>query len=51
MTDIQNIIGADHKILRLGGDAKLDSDVENARNCVGIPNGFVYQDILRNRTV
>lgn len=51
IADIQNILGADYKIFRLRRDVKLDSDVENAWNCVAIPNGSVYQEILRNRTM
>jgi FkbM family methyltransferase len=43
---IRDILGDSYFIVRLRQDAKLDMDVENAWNCVAIPRGSVFEQLL-----
>ena len=48
ISDIKSLIGSDYKCYRLRNDGRLDSEVENAWNCVAIPSEHVFSDKLRN---
>ena len=48
---IRQILGDSYTILRLRKDAMLDSDVENAWNCVAIPRNTQFETILKSRIV
>jgi len=44
--DMQQLLGKGYQILRLRKDARLDTDVEHAWNCVAIPVGSEYARVL-----
>ena len=48
---IKEILGRTYTIFRLRKDAMLDSHVENAWNCLAIPQGSEFEEILRSRIV
>lgn len=51
INEIHQILGDSYVIFRLRKDAMLDSDVENAWNCVAIPKGSQFESILQSRIV
>jgi FkbM family methyltransferase len=47
LADVQAILGDDYQIFRLRKDALLDTDVENAWNCVAVPRGTDFEKVLK----
>ena len=48
---MQDELGDVYQIYRVRQDAMLDSDVENAWNCVAIPRNTQFETILRSRII
>ena len=51
INEIHQILGDSYTIFRLRKDAMLDSDVENAWNCVAIPRNTQFETILKSRII
>ncbi len=51
VAEIRQILGGGYRIYRLRKDAYLDGDVENAWNCVAIPDDSIFQSIVRARII
>lgn len=49
LADVQTILGEDYQIFRLRKDALLDTDVENAWNCVAVPRGTDFERVLESK--
>jgi len=49
ITDIQELLGNEYKIYRLNYQGNLDADVENAWNCVAIPNNTFFSELLEKK--
>jgi hypothetical protein len=47
--EIREAIGEEYDVFRLRQDAKLDSNIENAWNCVGIPRESIFEQVLKTR--
>jgi len=48
---LQHELGDAYQIYRVRQDAMLDSDVENAWNCVAIPRNTQFETILKSRII
>ena len=51
INEIHQILGDSYTIFRLRKDAMLDSDIENAWNCVAIPRNTQFETILKSRII
>lgn len=48
LREIEGLLGNSYSIYRLRGDGDLDLDFQNSWNCVAIPAGSVFSDILKS---
>jgi FkbM family methyltransferase len=48
---LQHELGDAYKVYRVRQDAMLDTDVENAWNCVAIPHNTQFETILKSRII
>jgi FkbM family methyltransferase len=49
LDEIRNILGGHYSIYRIRKDAMLDNDVDNAWNCVAIPENSKFGSILKSQ--